>query len=420
MNNMDNNLHFVNNIFKPIDGEKAQVSLFPRGTDNEQGAKIIEIDQSQLVMSNHKGEIKEGWFVYYEENGQTLFRYGNLSPYARKQFRTFYELQEQLTQRYIDRQSEVALTPDWLTKQGVAATSYHINVGHGNCSIILLQTAGIYNVWMVDCSIIDCRNKKRHIKNLQTCLKDIAKELQLKEDEKLHIDRFFLTHTHYDHFNGMEYLIDNGHIDNNTLCYMNLYYHWADNTYLKILEKLKNANVMFVEPVSSNSNSIISFLHPECRLYRSKMTITSPFSPYRIANNPVNDSSIVISFCIGGHSMVFTGDLEQNGYMAMTKSAQCSLKLITLNYYVVSHHGSKNGHPCMPCQDSKQPKSSPLNCITHNIHKAILMGRDGAFKGIYSPAVINYWDSKPCVLNYTEHAPNYLKLDWCSGIVTLI
>lgn len=416
---MGKTLCFVNSIYKPIEDNKVQVVLFSTDSENEQKATVIEIDSDRLLMSNHRGEIKEGWFVYYDQEGRFLFSYGNLSPYARKQFHLFNELREHLTHRYIDEETATALMPTQFNNPtGVNVTSYHVNVGHGNCSIILIQADEYYNVWMVDCSVTDMGNWNNHTVNLQACINDIAKKLQLKDDSKLHIDRFFLSHTHYDHFNGMEFLIDNGYIDSYTLCYLNLYYHWAGKTYLEVLTKLKNANVKFVEPVSSNSNSIISFIHPECRLYRSNATIVNPPSQFRVVNNPVNDSSAVIVIRIGDRSMVFTGDLEQKGFNAMTSAATCSPSLFNSTYYTISHHGSINGHPSMPCQNPKQLKLSPLNCVVQNKRKAILMGRDRAYKGIYSPIVIAYWNGLPGVLEYSEHAPHYLELDWDSGRVT--
>ena len=413
-------LYFVNSIYKPIEGNKALVSLFAANTENEKKAIVIEIDRERLSMENHKGEIKEGWFVYYDNVGQFLFRYGNLSPYARKQFRLFNELRERLTQRFLDAETANASIPSqFYNKAGVNVTSYHVNVGHGNCSIILIQADELYNIWMVDCSVTDIGNWNNHTKNLQFCLNDIAKKLQLNDYTKLHIDRFFLTHTHYDHYNGIEYLVDNGYIDSNTICYINLYYHWASKTYLRVLDKLKNVNVRFVEPISNNSNSIITFFHPECRLYRSNATVVCPPQHYRIVNSPVNDSSTVIMFNIGNHTMVFTGDLEQKGFKAMSRATNCSPALNFLNYYIISHHGSINGHPDMPCMSPAISRSFPLICITNLLSKAILMGRDKAFHGIYSSKVVSYWSGLPGVLEYVERSSNFLELDWGSGNVTL-
>ena len=416
---MDKVLYFVNSIYKPIEGKTAQVTLFSTETGKEQKSIVIEVDRERLTMSNHKGEIREGWFVYYVEGGQHLFRYGNLSFYARKQFSAFKELQKVLVTRYVDGQSDEIFVPfAFQNPMAVAVTSYHVNVGHGNCSLLLLQSGGKFNIWMVDCSVTDQSNWGNYTDNLRFCLNKIASKLHIHEDKPLHIDRFFLTHTHYDHFNGMEYLIDHGHIDRNTLCYMNLYYNWAGKTYLRILEKLLITNVKFVEPWSGNSNAAISFFHPECRLYRSAATIVSSSPHHRIVNSPVNDSSTVIMFNFGGHSMVFTGDLEQEGFNAMTSATKCSPALFKSNYYTISHHGSINGHPDMPCMNPERPMSSPLSCITNKLSKALLMGKKKAYNGIYSPAVVAYWSGLPGVLEITENAPHYLELDWSSGNVT--
>lgn len=141
---MNKALYFVNSIYKPIEGNTAQVTLFSTESENEQKPIVIDIDREYLSMSNHKGKIREGWFVYYGKEGPTLFSYGNLSPYARKQFRLFNELREQLTQRYIDGGTALASIPSQFFNQtGVHVTSYHVNVGHGNCSIMLIEANGL-------------------------------------------------------------------------------------------------------------------------------------------------------------------------------------------------------------------------------------------------------------------------------------
>jgi len=45
------------------------------------------------------------------------------------------------------------------------------------------------------------------------------------------------------------------------------------------------------------------------------------------------------------------------------------------------------------------------------------MGQNGAYSGIYSPVVENYWNTA-CGLEYTEKAKHYVELEWNSGAVT--
>ena len=73
----------------------------------------------------------------------------------------------------------------------------------------------------------------------------------------------------------------------------------------------------------------------------------------------------------------------------------------------------------MPCMSPAISRSFPLICITNLLSKAILMGRDKAFHGIYSSKVVSYWSGLPGVLEYVERSSNFLELDWGSGNVTL-
>lgn len=413
-------LFFVDSIYSSSENEKTMVDLLSiQEENNNVYGRRLELIRDQLRMTNHNGDIREGWFVFYNETEKHSFRYGNLSPYARNHFREFNEIQKRLIERYISPLAEEAFVPRVLNdRDKVEVFSYHINCGHGNCSIILIQTESFYEIWMVDCSIIDKSQWRSYRDNIETCLRDIATKLNVAYN-KLHIRRFFLTHTHFDHYNGIEYLIDNQIIDKNTLCYMNLYYHMASPTYLRILQKLESAGVKYIEPISDNSNNNIRFLHPECRLFRSSATITSNKKPYRIVNNPINNSSVVIQINIGSHTMVFPGDLEKGGFDNMTEKGGCSPFLSKTNYYIISHHGSDNGHPGWECKFSRKPYDTPLMCMNGSIRKALLMGRDGAYPQIYSKSVVSYWSGRG-ILEITESAAHYLLLDWNNDVVSMV
>ena len=96
----------------------------------------------------------------------------------------------------------------------------------------------------------------------------------------------------------------------------------------------------------------------------------------------------------------------------MSGHAPCQGNLSLTHYYVVSHHGSLNGHPDVMCMSKGAPNPKPLTCVSQNVKKAILMGRNGAYRGIYSQRVIDYWGNAMGVLEYTENALHYLVLDW--------
>ena len=355
--------------------------------------------------------------MYYEEEKQTPFGYGNLSHYARERFREYYNLRDQLALRVIDYNSEETAVPQGLLDEKAHVTSYHVNVGHGNCSIILLEAGIVYQIWMVDCSIIDKTDHWRNYQaNLEAAFQAIKMKLGKSENEPLHINKFFLTHAHHDHYSGIEYLVNHQYIDDKTICYVNQYYQMASKAYNRALAALNNANVKIIEPLVGHSIKGIRFLHPERRIYRSKATIKQSVGKWCIVSNPVNDSSVVVMLKAGGRSMVFPGDLELKGFDNMTKKKSCSPKMFGATYYAISHHGSLNGHPDIPCLNPEpRHPAKPLDCLYVCNMKSVLMGRNGAYSGIFNPVVTSYWNSTGGGLICTEKAPHYVELEWGTG-----
>jgi len=58
--------------------------------------------------------------------------------------------------------------------------SYHVNVGHGNCSFVCFVENRHLNVWVVDCSHYDCMNKKSYVSNIDDCLDFIKKKYDVE------------------------------------------------------------------------------------------------------------------------------------------------------------------------------------------------------------------------------------------------
>ena len=414
---MPKNLYFVDSIYQSIGSGLSVVSLLPT-TGNEENTRIEVLQDGNLEMSNYKGRIQEGWYVFCDDNKQ--FSYGNTTAFARNAFNEYKRLLDITLKEHLTEEAreDVRLLSSLKKQQNVTVISYHVNVHHGNCSVILLQYGGKYEVWMVDCSLSEKGSGNLFACNLEAAFEEIRKRLGMQEGDALHIRRFFLTHLHADHYAGVEYLVNQGYIDNHTLCYWNIYYHIAGSKYLNTWQTLINANVKFIEPVSRNGRCAFEFLHPECRIYRSKGTTVGKVKPSRVVGK-VNNSSTVIKFSLGGKSMAFPGDLERGGFDKMTKKKTCSPQLCGINFYAISHHGSLNGHPDIAClnPDPHHP-SRPLDCISIRNSKAILMGRDGAYLGIYSPDVTSYWGGRNALVK-TEDAPHFVELEWGSGNVTM-
>lgn len=269
--------------------------------------------------------------------------------------------------------------------------SYHINVGHGNCSIIVFKSGTQYSMWMVDCSTYDFINRTHYNKNIDACLSDIQKNYKATKLSKL-----FITHLHYDHINGIQYLLDKNLIDQNTEVWMNISYPWPQRTYNKILQNLKKSGAKFIDPIVKNSTNNIEIRYPKKSFDKN----------HPAPKNNINNASVLYQICLDGERMLFTGDLEQEGWDSIS---DCKPYLWSTTYYCISHHGSLNGHKRFKCTHS-QAISSLANC-GKKTQLQILMGRNGAYKGIFSSNVKKEFRNIKC----TDGNKKYVKIDWKTG-----
>lgn len=113
---MPRNLFFVDSIYRPgawdSEGENLQekdgdvfVSLIPTEGDNGEGQSVVpfvvSLKSHQLQMKHRKGEIQEGWYVYFTPDNPyegRVFSYGNQTEYAQNQKKRSAELRRALLQ----------------------------------------------------------------------------------------------------------------------------------------------------------------------------------------------------------------------------------------------------------------------------------------------------------------------------------
>lgn len=322
----------------------------------------------------------EGEFVYYDGKG---FQRAENNPTSI----TYTELNNHLISRVEFHNSENKLCEDTTDIR-----SYHINVGHGNCSIIVFKESGSYNMWMVDCSIFDYTNKCDYRQNLKSCLEFIEKKFKINRISKL-----MVTHQHYDHINGIKYLIKEDWIDSDTEVWMNVRYPWKLSSYNSILIELLALGVRFIDPIISNSTSNINILYPQISFDKKN----------KAPGGKINNSSVLYQICFGGRSMLFTGDIETEGW---DNVLTCMPRLCESNYYCISHHGSITGHIRNKCTQLNR-KISTLSDCAYSTKIQILMGRDGAYSGVYSKKVLTDFNK----IEKTEDSQKYFELIWGSG-----
>ena len=111
----------------------------------------------------------------------------------------------------------------------------------------------------------------------------------------------------------------------------------------------------------------------------------------------------------GENSMLFTGDIETEGWENVST---CMPNLCKSTYYCISHHGSITGHIRSNCMPANCCITTLADCAD-STRLQVLMGRDGAYKGVYSRKVLGDFKN----IEKTEEAQKYLSLDWKTGKV---
>lgn len=362
-----------------MDLRRDQVILLKDSMDFTYEIDAYDINLREMRIET---EIPQGEFVYY--NGESLYvEENNLTSIM------YTELNRRLISLIENENYENR--PEEIQNNISDVYSYHINVGHGNCSIIVFCENKKYNIWMVDCSVFDFTNKQNYSMNLDICMKNINNQFNTSKISKL-----LITHLHYDHINGIEYLIKNGWIDKNTEVWMNIQYPWKQPTYNRILLQLNALGVKFINPVVANSTQNINILYPDVS-----------FSIKNIApKKNINNASVLYQICLDGIKMLFTGDIETEGWESVNN---CYPYLNKSTYYCISHHGSITGHYRKRCNYNHSINT--LAQCAHGTKLHILMGRNGAYKGVFSKNVISDFGN----IVKTEDSNHYIEIQWLSG-----
>lgn len=335
------------------------------------------IPSRAYVIDENQGEITEGSYVSYKNK---MLQNADADETVIQWKKELDDIRSSIIGQFTD------IKPRGCSGVVSNVFSYHINVGHGNCSIIVFKDGSDYRMWMVDCSSYDFTSGKHYYLNIKKCLKDIEKQYGVKTVSKL-----FVTHLHFDHYNAVNKLVEKGFINADTEVWMNIKYPKHGRRITKMLDCLRDAHVRFIDPTTSINTDHIQVLYPTIAFDES-------FLPPK---NKINNSSIVLKFTLDGKSILFPGDIETAGWGEIGCCKNC---LKDIDYYCISHHGSINGHlwncklmngliPLTKCIDSKMQ---------------ILMGRDTAYRGIYSRQVFGDFDNVKVV----EKANTYIKIDW--------
>lgn len=281
--------------------------------------------------------------------------------------------------------------------------SYHVNVGHGNTSIIAFKNNGMCRLWMIDCAYKEIKTWHSYRDNIDACFEHIKNKYDLQE---IKIEKLLITHLHYDHISTVTQLMQEQYFADNFEVWLNNIFACSTKTYLDMVNELgkyakqPGKECKIIDPVVSSSQRAIKVLYPQTSYTGTRLKTAN-----RAPDGKINNASSVFQINLAGHSMIFPGDIENKGW-AEVKNYR--YRIAIPDYYCLSHHGSINGHdPTVWCL----PKCALFDDIMccYGMKKAILMGRDKAYSGIFSLEVTNYF--KP-ILNITEEVHSFLELEW--------
>lgn len=416
---MEENLYFVEDIqYVANEANLAEVALLHANDENGSDAIIVQVPSNQLQYFNSRGvsiPVAENNYVYYTPKQQNIFANGNLSTFARRMRALASRYKKQIDENNANTVEEFENARNFEFDPNMIVRTYHVNIGHGNCSLILTSLGSFYHLWMVDCSTNDNLSKYNYSANLEDCLSQIAALLQV-DKATLRIDCFMLTHTHYDHYSGLEYLFTQKYVDNRTLFYANTNYGCVSHTWVRVLRLLATNGCKVIQPIRNNQRTVRRILYPIVpQVCKKSMCISGT----EMIVPKVNNSSVVYCLEIADKMMILPGDLEQAGLNDMVTGNSCSPEYNKSNYYCVSHHASDTGHVNVQCTGTKVcPKV--LTCVRCNLLYAIIMGRDHAFSGIYSPQVIKAF-GKSVIYSEKDNAGKpiqFFELDWITDKVT--
>jgi hypothetical protein len=168
---MDKTLYFVDNIHRGLGEYNEDIYVNLIGTKADEDGYFptfsLKVTQEQLHLEDDtdKKEIQEGQYVLYEgdEESNHHFSDGSNDNYAERIRARGEEIRKVLAELPSNpRISHLSCKEESVLFNIHGIYSYHVNVGHGNCSLILIKSKDNYVLWMVDCSIYERGTKSTH------------------------------------------------------------------------------------------------------------------------------------------------------------------------------------------------------------------------------------------------------------------
>lgn len=302
-------LYFVHYIGTDKESDHRRMVLTKESMESPCAVRGYEVDADEMVLENG---VSEGNFACFD--GEKLISAEN-DPTAMM----YAEINRQLTEDINLR--NYGNKPKELSGRITDVCSYHIYIGNEGCCIIAFREDGKGTAFMVDCTSFDFMEGRDYSDNLEACLQQVKADFQIDKISKL-----LITHLHYDHISGIEYLIRKGWLDQDTEVWMNTRYPWKSAAYSRILARLCALGVRFIEPLADNSTEQIQVLYPAVRFDENN----------KAPGESIHNASVLYQIFLEEKRMLFLGDIGKEGFEQVFFDRQFFDYPL---YVCVSHHG---------------------------------------------------------------------------------
>ena len=152
------------------------------------------------------------------------------------------------------------------------------------------------------------------------------------------LDYLFITNADQDHMSDLQGLWDAG-IDVTVVHRNPDPPGWA----LRIIKEQGGVLTSDAERYLQIHNTYNSTITEPFNDYMGGITMSAFFNPFPRFKD-TNNLSLAVFFQYAGFKILFPGDLERNGWLAMLEQPQFRYELAGINVLVASHHGRENGY----------------------------------------------------------------------------
>jgi len=226
---------------------------------------------------------------------------------------------------------------------------HFINVGQGNATLVEFPCSAV---------LIDAGGESNGEFNSNDALKDYLDDFfALRPDLDSTFEALYITHPHIDHTRGIRQIVETYKIKN---VITNGMENGSGGPQQKFLHRtIMNAEAtlntnddigfeaVLLSEISNQgfSNTVIDPIHcgtinPAVTILWGNVNISNGWSKTTMENT--NNHSLVIKISYGTSSILFTGDLEEEGIKNLVKK-YVNTGLLDADVFEVGHHGSKNG-----------------------------------------------------------------------------